>query len=707
MSENWDNKDLVLAQITAPPSMSQNPAENPEQNLWEMVQKLHAVVESSPLAIIAHDGEGRIRMWNLSAERIFGWTEAEVVGHRNPTIPADREEEFRALVQSRMQGQVQAGFETVRIRKDGTLVDVSIWTSPLHDDTGNITGIMTELADIAERKRAERDRVHLLASEQAARAEAGIEKRYKKLLEAAPDAILEVDRQGRIVLVNVQVERLFGYTRAELLGKPIEILIPARFRHHPAHREIYFGDPVMRPMGTGLELYAKRADGSEFAVDVTLSPNEVEGADRVICVVRDVTERKRAEEQIQTLNQNLEQRTEALIATNKALELQNREVERANRLKDEFLASMSHELRTPLNSIIGFSDLLAERGDDQFTPKQKRFIGHIQQGARHLLELINDILDLSKIEAGHLELKYEEFNVSAAAAEVLATVRPIAVAKNIEMTSTFPESLSLDGDRLRFKQVLYNLLSNAIKFTAAGGRISIECSETGGVAEFCVADNGIGIPAKEHEAIFSSFHQVGTTTKGVREGTGLGLAITKRLVEQHGGRIWVQSEPGKGSSFYFTLPLKAEEPDYGVSGKLGDAPLVLVVEDEGAAQELLLSHLEEAGYRAVTVGTGAEAVRAARDIHPDVITMDVLLPGKNGWQVLEELKQSPATASIPVIIVSVVEERKKGLSIGAADYLVKPVSKENLLEAIRRVMATSSWKNREDRLRRHEESPSG
>ncbi len=687
--------------------MSQNPADSPEQKLWETVQRLHAVVESSPLAIIAHDGEGRIRMWNLSAERIFGWTEAEVVGQRNPTIPADHEEEFSELVRVRMQGETQAGFETVRIRKDGTRVDVSIWTSPLRDDSGRITGIMTELADITERKRSERDRVQLLASEQAARAEAGIEKRYRKLLEAAPDAILEVDRQGRIVLVNAQVEKLFGYTRGELLGKPVEILIPGRFRNHPAHRDIYFGDPVMRPMGTGLELYAKRADGSEFAVDVTLSPNEVEGADRVICVVRDVTERRRAEEQIQTLNQDLEHGTEALIATNKALELQNREVERANRLKDEFLASMSHELRTPLNSIIGFSDLLAERGDEQFTPKHKRFIGHIQQGARHLLELINDILDLSKIEAGHLELKYEEFNLSAAAAEVLATVRPIAVAKNLEVTSTLPEDVSLDGDRLRFKQVLYNLLSNAIKFTAAGGRISIEGSEAGGVAQFCVTDTGIGIPAEEHEAIFSSFHQVGTTTKGVREGTGLGLAITKRLVEQHGGRIWVQSEPGKGSRFYFTLPLKAEEPDHGVSGKPGDAPLVLVVEDEGAAQELLLSHLEEAGYRAVTVGTGAEAIRAARDIHPDVITMDVLLPGKTGWQALEELKQSPDTASIPVIIVSVVEERKKGLSIGAADYLVKPVSKENLLEAIRRATATSSWKSREDRLRRHEESPSG
>jgi PAS domain S-box-containing protein len=680
--------------------MAKHSAKSPDQNVWETVQRLHAVVESSPLAIIALDGEGRIRMWNRSAERIFGWTEAEVLGHRNPTIPADREEEFQTLVQARMQGEAQAGFETVRLRKDGTLVDVSVWTSPLRDSSGNITGIMTELADITEHKRAEQDKLQLLAREQAARAEAGVEKRYRKLLEAAPDAILEVDRQGRIVLVNAQGERLFGYARAELLGKPVEILIPRRFQNHPHHRDAYFGDPVMRPMGTGLELYAKRADGSEFAVDVTLSPNEVEGADRVICVVRDVTERKRAEEQIQTLNQNLEQRTEAL-------ELQNREVERANRLKDEFLASMSHELRTPLNSIIGFSDLLAERGNEQFTPKQKRFIGHIQQGARHLLELINDILDLSKIEAGHLELKYEDFNVSAAAAEVLATVRPIAVAKSIELTSTFPEGLSLDGDRLRFKQVLYNLLSNAIKFTAAGGRVSIDCSKAGGVAQFAVADNGIGIPAGEHEAIFSSFHQVGTTTKGVREGTGLGLAITKRLIEQHGGRIWVESALGKGSRFYFTLPLKAEEPDYGVSKKPGDAPLVLVVEDEGAAQELLVSHLEGAGFRAVTVGNGAEAIRAARDIHPDVITMDVLMPGKTGWQTLEELKRSPATASIPVIIVSVVEERKKGLSIGASDYLVKPVSKENLVEAVRRATTTSGWKSREDRPQRHEESPGG
>ena len=247
--------------------------------------------------------------------------------------------------------------------------------------------------------------------------------------------------------------------------------MPQRFQGaHPGHRTSYFAHPVMRPMGTGLDLYAKRADGTEFAVDVTLSPYEAEGGDRVICVVRDVTERKRTEEQIRTLNQQL-------VEMNKGLELQNREVAKVNRLKDEFLASMSHELRTPLNAIIGFSDLLAEQGAVQFSSKQHRFLGHIQQGARHLLELINDILDLSKIEAGHLDLKHEHFNVSAAASEILATVRPMAAAKNIQIANTVPDGLFLYADRLRFKQVLYNLLSNAIKFTAAGGCVSFEtCS---------------------------------------------------------------------------------------------------------------------------------------------------------------------------------------------------------------------------------------
>ncbi len=699
--ENWDNKNLFLAWISAPSRMDQIP----DSNLTDTVQRLHAIVEASPVAIIALDGEGTVRMWNSSAERIFGWSENEVIGRQNPTIPRALEPEYQALLTTRMQGLSQSGFETTRLRKDGSLVNVSVWTAPLRNDEGEITGMMTMLVDITDRKQAESEKAESLVREQAARAEVDVEKRYRKLLEAAPDAILEVDRHGRVVLVNRQAERLFGYTRAELLGNRIEFLIPERFRgRHPGHRDTFFEHPVMRPMGTGLELYARRADGSEFAVDVTLSPYESDGSGRVICVVRDVTERKRAEEQIQTLNQHLEQRTAELIATNKELELRNREVERVNRLKDEFLASMSHELRTPLNSIIGFSDLLAEQGAAAFNPKQKRFLGHIQQGSRHLLELINDILDLSKIEAGHLELKYEDFELSQAVSEVVATVRPIATAKNIHFESNVPGELFLYADRLRFKQVLYNLLSNAIKFTAVGGHVSIEGSVEPDSIRFCVADTGIGIPASEQEAIFESFHQVGTTTKGVREGTGLGLAITKRLIEQHGGGIWVESELGKGSRFSFTLPLRPAIEEPPTSGQSAEGPLVLIAEDEGAAQELLVSHLEEAGYRVSTVASGTEAVRAAKNLQPDVITLDLLMPGKSGWQTLDELKKEPTTADIPVIIVSVVEERKKGLSVGAVDYLVKPVSKERLLETIRRATAASKRRTSE-RQRGQEEGP--
>ncbi len=670
--------------------MSQNRGDDSDRDLWESAGGLHAIVEASPVAIIALDGSGRIRMWNPSAERIFGWSEDEVVGNSNPTIPKDLESEYRSLVTSRMQGESQAGFETKRLRKDGSLIDVSVWTAPLRNPAGKITGMMTMLVDITEQ-------IQLLAREKAARAEANVEKRYRNLLESAPDAILEVDRRGRIVLVNMQAERLFGWTRGELLGKSIETLIPERFRvPHPTHRDSYFSHPVMRPMGTGLDLYARRADGSEFAVDVTLSPYDSEGADGVICVVRDVTERKRSEEQIQTLNHHLEQRSAELIAT-------NQELEKVNRLKDEFLASMSHELRTPLNSIIGFSDLLAEQGEPEFKPKQKRFLGHIQQGARHLLELINDILDLSKIEAGHLELKPEEFDVAAAVAEVVTTIRPMAAAKSLRFQDVPGGALTLCADRLRFKQVLYNLLSNAIKFTPAGGAFSIESSEKPGLVQFCVSDTGIGIPQSEHQAIFESFHQVGTTTKGVREGTGLGLAITKRLIEQHGGTIWLESEPGKGSRFFFTLPLKTS--DAAAGKERHKPPLILIVEDEAAAQELLVSHLEEAGYQVRTIGSGAEVVRAAVDLAPEVITLDLLLPGQTGWETLAQLKTTASTAAIPVIIVSVVEERKKGLSMGAADYLVKPVSREQLLASIHRLAPLSGRRTSERRQRKEEENP--
>jgi signal transduction histidine kinase len=275
-------------------------------------------------------------------------------------------------------------------------------------------------------------------------------------------------------------------------------------------------------------------------------------------LVTQIVRRRKSEEEILRLNFDLErriaERTGELTAINAELESRNREVQRATQLKSEFLARMSHELRTPMNAIIGFSDLLAEEAEGPLSDAYKMFVRHIRNGAKHLLALINDVLDLSKIEAGRIELTPEEFRAADALEEVLPVIRPLAEVKSIRIDSQLDGEVLILADRTRFKQILYNLLSNSVKFTPEGGRVWIEAVPSEGRVSLTVGDTGMGIPPAEQQAIFEEFYQVGTTTKGVKEGTGLGLAITKRLVELHGGMIGVVSEPGQGSRFTFTLP---------------------------------------------------------------------------------------------------------------------------------------------------------
>jgi signal transduction histidine kinase len=275
-------------------------------------------------------------------------------------------------------------------------------------------------------------------------------------------------------------------------------------------------------------------------------------------LVTQIVRRRKSEEEILRLNFDLErriaERTGELTAINAELESRNREVQRATQLKSEFLARMSHELRTPMNAIIGFSDLLAEEAEGPLSDAYKMFVRHIRNGAKHLLALINDVLDLSKIEAGRIELTPEEFRAADALEEVLPVIRPLAEVKSIRIDSQLDGEVLILADRTRFKQILYNLLSNSLKFTPEGGRVWIEAVPGEGRVSLTVGDTGMGIPPAEQQAIFEEFYQVGTTTKGVKEGTGLGLAITKRLVELHGGMIGVVSEPGQGSRFTFTLP---------------------------------------------------------------------------------------------------------------------------------------------------------
>jgi CheY-like chemotaxis protein/nitrogen-specific signal transduction histidine kinase len=383
----------------------------------------------------------------------------------------------------------------------------------------------------------------------------------------------------------------------------------------------------------------------------------------------------------------------ALEAANRELGLRNLEVERATKLKSQFLASMSHELRTPLNAIVGFSDLLADQIPGPLNEKQTRFVGHIKTASRHLLQLINDILDLAKIESGQMDLRLEDIYVADILPEVLSITRQLVMEKKITLTQDVARYLRVHADRVRLKQVLYNLLSNAIKFTPVGGKICVEGKASLGFAVLTVSDSGIGILAQDLEPVFEEFRQVSDTTKGIKEGTGLGLAISRRIIQEHGGRIWAESEIGHGSRFSFTVPGNIAVQNIAVQNIAKSAvPLessipeirghVLVVDDKPVARELLCNYLVTEGYLVATAQTATEALEKARFLQPDVITLDILMPEGNGFAALFELRNSSETRNIPVIVVSVVDQKNLGLAMGAAEYLVKPVEKNQLLTTI-------------------------
>jgi PAS domain S-box-containing protein len=507
----------------------------PEAERW-----LAAIVESSDDAIISKTLDGIITSWNAAAESIFGYSADEVIGKPITILIPDELwfEETTILSRVRNGGHVDH-YETTRLHKDGRGIQVSLTISPIRDAHGVICGVSKIVRDVTEHKL-------LLAREERSRAEALAERNFRELIENAPDAILQVDARGGILIANHAAELIFGYTRDELMGMGVDSLVPQAARsRHAAHRASFAAAGVSRPMGMGLDLRARRKDGSELPVEISLSPVKTESGVLMTAVIRDVTERTRAERQIDLLKKSY-------LAE---LEARHREAERLNQLKSEFMASVSHELRTPLHTIIGFAELLEEQGVGPLNEKQHRFVRHIQSDSEHLLSLINDVLDLSRIEAGGLVVMTEALPLQRAVEEAVDGIRTQASSKQVGVRAENIPQIRVTADPLRLRQILYNLLGNGVKFTDPGGEVSVSAHEQDDMVQITVADTGLGIPAEECARIFDKFYQVGYTTAGVRQGTGLGLTISKQLVELQGGRIWVESEPGKGSRFHFTLPL--------------------------------------------------------------------------------------------------------------------------------------------------------
>jgi PAS domain S-box-containing protein len=498
-------------------------ARRPADSLRESDRNVRTLLESvGDYAVVMVDPGGRIVRWSPGATHVYGWTEAEILGQSTTAVyPADEPDAGRVLAAAAESGRVET--QGWRVRKDGTRFWADVTVTPSYDEAGTLVGFWAVSRDVTERKRGE----------DALRAS---EARFRKLLELAPDAIVIVNAAGRMVLVNSQTQTLFGYAEAEMLDQPVEILLPEAARaRHEQHRGDYVGAPRARPMGVGLELAGQRKDGTEFPVEISLSPMQTDEGLLVMSAIRDVTARTRTEAHIKALNEDLERRVAELAAVNREIEA--------------FSYSVSHDLRAPLRSIDGFSQALLEECGDALTGDGRDYLRRVRTATQRMGELIDDLLNLARVT--RREMRREPVDLSALARLTLGQLQKTEPDRAVDVA--VGDGFVAWGDPHLPRLVLQHLLGNAWKFTSkqAAARIEFGMERHADAPVYYVRDNGVGFDMAYSEKLFGAFQRLHAMTEF--PGTGIGLATVQRIVTRHGGRVWAEAAVGTGATFYFTL----------------------------------------------------------------------------------------------------------------------------------------------------------
>ena len=672
--------------------------------------RYESVLESISGGFFALDNDMRITYWNRAAEEGTGMSAAEVLGkHVFQVFPnaegAELGEKYRLAMSTRTFQSIETSYKDDRFE---AWYDVRIY--PAED------GLSVFFQDITGKKNEIRRKEILVEVSQAINTSQHID---ELCVRAAEKIALLFEIPASLVCVYLYDPR--GNEIRLVAPALMEVDFPPDVVHqqvredgvHPASRVAYsrqvlvtaeLASGTLGPHFPGL--IAERKLKSLIVFPLTVQ-GEVQGIlevfsvkqpdfiseemDSLQVVANDLAggmSRKRLMDELRMKNIELEGQTQKTLEASDTLK--------------KFLATFSHELRSPLNSIIGFSDLLTTQLEGLPPETVRNFMKNINTSGRHLQQIINDILDLSKIEAGKMELHVASYPVSYFEESVMRVLSAALAAKKVTLEFRFPPDIEeLVVDQTRFKQILINLVSNAVKFSHPEGTVSVSFRRVENDLEFSVSDSGIGIPPGDLPGLFRPFKQAAGGREMNREGIGLGLAITKKLVDLHGRAIWVESEQGKGTTVRFRIPLivdagsermvqagmllEALERQNRSTAEGAEKPLALVIEDAPQAGELLRLYIESAGYRVEIARNGSDAVDMAKRLRPHVITLDLLLPVKDGWQVLKELKRHPLCKHIPVIIVSIIDEKSLGFSLGAVDYFVKPVNRDDLIQALDRV----------------------